>query len=687
LESIDITVVIVNYKVKEYIANLLNSIYKAKGALSVQIIVVDNNSNDESVEFLKKRYPKVTYIENKENLGFGVANNQAINIADGEFTLIINPDTLVSEDTLEVMLSHMRKHPKCGASGCKILNPDGTFAPESKRSVPTLGTAISKVLGLNSIFPKSKVFGSYYLGWIHENEFAHIPVLSGSFMFWRTDVLQHLNGFDERFFMYGEDIDLCYRIQNTEYHIDYVPNTSIIHYKGESTRKGDLKYVRIFNKALYQFFEKHQSKNYSQIFRSLIFTAIWARIFISFIVNNLKSLKALTTDLLLLNFSVIIGFLVRFNLSVEVFTNLQSLKYLWINVLASVFYVTIGGIFDLFRNKQTSISNALKTVFGSYLGIAVITFFVRNLAFSRLALIYGLISAILLFLVQRLMQINLKNTGSKVTGRLKNSKILLVGSESAAEPIKQQIYARPDWNYEIVGVINPDNKAGNYLGSISQLKDLIRGYNVDQVFFLLNSISYKSMLQQISTLQGERAILKLIPDSMDFILGKSNVEYLEQIPLVDIALPYSKGVNRWLKRSVEIIVTSPIIFLLSPLLIFVFSKRSKSSVQIRSVDLITPILKNRKSNIILLIWNVFIGNIHIVGSTLSTNYKSTYLFSPGVIGYAQLNDMRIQNKTDLENYEQYYLQNYSVWLDFDIMMKSIFSEYSVLKNLDEELNS
>lgn len=687
MESIDITVVIVNYKVKEYIANLLNSIYKAKGALSVQIIVVDNNSNDESVEFLKKRYPKVTYIENKENLGFGVANNQAINIADGEFTLIINPDTLVSEDTLEVMLSHMRKHPKCGASGCKILNPDGTFAPESKRSVPTLGTAISKVLGLNSIFPKSKVFGSYYLGWIHENEFAHIPVLSGSFMFWRTDVLQHLNGFDERFFMYGEDIDLCYRIQNTEYHIDYVPNTSIIHYKGESTRKGDLKYVRIFNKALYQFFEKHQSKNYSQIFRSLIFTAIWARIFISFIVNNLKSLKALTTDLLLLNFSVIIGFLVRFNLSVEVFTNLQSLKYLWINVLASVFYVTIGGIFDLFRNKQTSISNALKTVFGSYLGIAVITFFVRNLAFSRLALIYGLIAAILLFLVQRLMQINLKNTGSKVTGRLKNSKILLVGSESAAEPIKQQIYARPDWNYEIVGVINPDNKAGNYLGSISQLKDLIRGYNVDQVFFLLNSISYKSMLQQISTLQGERAILKLIPDSMDFILGKSNVEYLEQIPLVDIALPYSKGVNRWLKRSVEIIVTSPIIFLLSPLLIFVFSKRSKSSVQIRSVDLITPILKNRKSNIILLIWNVFIGNIHIVGSTLSTNYKSTYLFSPGVIGYAQLNDMRIQNKTDLENYEQYYLQNYSVWLDFDIMMKSIFSEYSVLKNLDEELNS
>ena len=191
-KSTDISVVIVNYKVKEYISNLLSSLYKAKGDYRLQIFVVDNNSDDGSIEYLESRYPDVVYIKNEENLGFGIANNQAIRLAEGEFTLIINPDTLVSEDTLEIMVQHMRSNPKCGASGCKILNPDGTYAPESKRSIPTISTAISKVLGLNTIFPKSKVFGSYYLGWIDENETSKIEVLSGSFMFWRTDVLKEM---------------------------------------------------------------------------------------------------------------------------------------------------------------------------------------------------------------------------------------------------------------------------------------------------------------------------------------------------------------------------------------------------------------------------------------------------------------------------------------------------------------
>ena len=171
--------------------------------------------------------------------------------------------------------------------------------------------------------------------------------------------------------MYGEDIDLCYRIQSTDYIIEYVPTTSIIHYKGESTRKGDLKYVRIFNKALFQFFDKHYSSNYSRIFRSLVFTAIWIRILISFVIHNVRSLVSITTDLILLNASVILGFLIRFNFTVEISTNIQSLKYLWINVLASIFYILTGSIFN-FKNKKTSISNAIKSVFGTYVGIILV---------------------------------------------------------------------------------------------------------------------------------------------------------------------------------------------------------------------------------------------------------------------------------------------------------------------------
>ncbi len=685
----DISIVIVNYKVKEYIANLLSSINKAKGELNLEIYVVDNNSEDDSIKYLKSNFPDVNYIENSENLGFGKANNQAIDLVSGEFTLIINPDTLVSEDTLENMVEHMRKNELCGACGCKILNPDGTFAPESKRAVPTLGTAISKVLGLNSIFPESRTFGKYYMGWIDEDETAKVPVLSGSFMFWRTKLLKQLKGFDERFFMYGEDIDLCYRVEDTEYYIEYVPITSIIHYKGESTRKGDLKYVRIFNKALYQFFEKHHSKNYSKLFQFLVFTAIWIRIIFSFIKNNLRSLRVLAIDLVLLNISVILGFMIRFNFSVEVLSNLQNLQYLWINVLASMFYIGISSVFDVFRNKQNSISDTLKVVFGSYLGIAVITFFVRNLAFSRLALIYGLVSAIILFLTYRLIQINRSKTGSKVTGKLKPTRILLVGSNSDADPIKQQIYSRPDWNYEIVGVISVDLKENQqaYLGSVNQLRDLVKAFNIDQVFFVLKSMTYKSMLQHISKLQNERAILKLIPDSMDYILGKSNVEYLEQIPIVDIELSYSREFNKWLKRMMDIFVSLPIVILLTPLIIIGLFRLKKVGKKVYPIELLEFNSENKWINRSLLFWNVLKGKLHLIGSSLGKKSNSTAMYKPGIIGYAQINEKRIKSDTDLENYELYYLQNYSIWFDLDILFKSFFTDYSVLSSLESESKS
>ena len=197
--KVDISIVIVNYKVKEYVSNLLSSIRKAAGEYAVEVFVVDNDSGDDSVSYLQQRHPHVSYIANKDNVGFGKANNQAIKQAKGEFTLIINPDTLVSEDTFSTLISHMRSNPECGAAGCKILNPDGSFAPESKRSVPTIWAALTKLLGLHTLFPKSRLFGQYYLSWLTEDQQAQVPVLSGSFMFWRTDLLQQLGGFDERF--------------------------------------------------------------------------------------------------------------------------------------------------------------------------------------------------------------------------------------------------------------------------------------------------------------------------------------------------------------------------------------------------------------------------------------------------------------------------------------------------------
>lgn len=681
----DITVIIVNYKVKEYIANLLNSIDKAKSGFQLQIIVVDNDSGDDSVTFLKDRFPEVEYIENDTNLGFGKANNQAIRKAQGKYTLIINPDTLVSEDTFSVLVDHMNNNPECGAAGCKILNPDGTFAPESRRSVPTIWTAFSKVMGLNFLFPKSKLFGQYYLSWLEEDEPSRVPVLSGSFMFWRTEVLNKLKGFDEIFFMYGEDIDICYRVQETGFHIDYVPGTSIIHYKGESTKKGNLKYIKIFNNALFLFFEKHHSYKYSFFFKVFIYISIWLKTFISFALTNLKSIGSIASDLVLLNISVILGFLIRFKFSYEVFSNIQNLKFLWINLLASIIYVFIGGMLDLFRSKKDSISNHLKAIVASYTGVAVITFFVRDYAFSRLALIFGLVIALVLMLAFKLIQINRLSGESKVTGRLKRTKIFVVGDEDETSEIKTKIHSRPDWNYEVVGTVAVHEIHEGAIGTTSQLQDLLNAYEVDQVFFVLKSISYKEMLLQISILQANKVVFKLIPDSMDFILGKSNVEYLESIPLVEVGLAYSKGINKFLKRTMDIFISLPLwlslfIFLLP---VRLFTKTGK--VEVNGFRFYENPIKNKWKNRLLLFEFVLVGKLSLVGTPINYREKQESSIKHGLTGLAQINASRIASSEEQENHTLYYLQNYSIWLDIDILIKTFFNRISTLHELQDAL--
>lgn len=663
----------------------MSSISKAKQGFNLEVFVVDNNSEDESVEFLKARFPDVHYIENSENLGFGKANNQAIKQAVGKYTLIINPDTLLGEDTFSVLIKHMEANPKCGAAGCKILNPDGSFAPESKRSVPTIWSSFTKVIGLGSLFPSSKLFSEYYLNWIDEDEQAQIPVLSGSFMFWRSNLLKDLGGFDERFFMYGEDIDLCYRVQETDFHIDYVPKTSIIHYKGESSKKGDLRYIKVFNKALYQFFDKHHSSRYSLIFKVFIYSAIWFKALISLFTNNLRLFGFIASDLILLNISVILGFLIRFQFSYEVLTNLQNLKFLWINLLSSIIYVVVGSFLDLFQTKKDSISNQIKAIIASYSGVALITFFAKELAFSRLALIIGLITALILMLLFKVVQINLSKSDNKVTGKLKRLKILLVGDVEHTSGIKAKIHSRPDWNYEVVGTVGIESSSENDFGELAQLRELIKTYQIDQVFFALSSISYKDMLRHISLLQNERVVFKLVPDSMDFILGKSNVEYLESIPLVEVGLAYSKGINQFLKRALDISIALPgwIVTWLVSLPGHLFSRSEKENI--RGINFFLNPGKHKWKNRTILFWNILKGNMSLVGSPLGAE-KNNSQVKPGMTGPVQMNASRISQGVDLENYELYYLQNYSIWMDIDILLKSLFAETSFSEDLEQAMS-
>ena len=244
-----LSVVIVSYNVRDYLENCLQSVSRALEGIEGEVFVVDNHSDDDSVETVRAQYPWVRLIENQENMGFSRANNIAIREARGEYVLLLNPDTIVEEATLREVLRFMEEHPKAGGAGVMMHNADGALAPESRRALPTPWVSCLKMLGFTK---------RYYMSHLPWDQPGRIEVISGAFCFLRKKALDEVGLLDEDFFMYGEDIDLSYRLMKGGWENWYLPYP-ITHFKGKSTQKSDYRYVHIFYKAMLIFFRKHYS--------------------------------------------------------------------------------------------------------------------------------------------------------------------------------------------------------------------------------------------------------------------------------------------------------------------------------------------------------------------------------------------------------------------------------------------
>lgn len=253
-----LTVVIVSYNVKFYLEQCLNALSRALKGVDAEVYVVDNHSKDESAEYLVERFPSIKMIASPHNLGFARANNMAIRDSQSKYVLLLNPDTVVGEDTVKKALEFMDCHPDAGALGVKMLDTTGAPAKESRRGLPSPMVAFYKMVGLCSRFPKSRRFGRYYMGGLPWDSPAQIEVVSGAFCMLNRKALEQVGCLDEDFFMYGEDIDLSYRILKAGFHNYYLP-AAILHYKGESTQKSSFRYVHVFYEAMLIFFKKHYS--------------------------------------------------------------------------------------------------------------------------------------------------------------------------------------------------------------------------------------------------------------------------------------------------------------------------------------------------------------------------------------------------------------------------------------------
>lgn len=261
-----VSIIIVSYNVRYYIEQCLNSVLRS--VPDAQIFVVDNDSSDGSVEYLRKHFPNIEIIANDFNAGFGCANNMALAKSTGKYILFLNPDTVVAERTIPGCIEYMEAHPETGAVGVRMQYGNGQFALESRRSLPTPSVSFWHMTGLGRLFKRSRLFARYHLTYMDSSKECPIEVVSGAYMFVRKEALDKTGGFDESFFMYGEDIDLSFRILQQGYKNCYLP-LPILHYKGESTNKTSYGYAKVFYDAMIIFFNKHYHR-YSRLFALLV---------------------------------------------------------------------------------------------------------------------------------------------------------------------------------------------------------------------------------------------------------------------------------------------------------------------------------------------------------------------------------------------------------------------------------
>ena len=300
----DLSIVIVNYNVKEFLTQCLESLYRSETDYTFEVIVVDNASTDSGESQITKAFPEVRWIANTENVGFGRANNQGFEAAKGTYTLILNPDTVVQEDTLEVCLNYLKSHPEVGGLGIKGIDGAGQFLPESKRGLPTPMTALWKITGLSRIFPKSAFFARYHMGHLDPDKNHKVDILVGCFMMVPTQLLRAVGGFDPRYFMYGEDIDLSYELLKSGHENHYISDSQIIHYKGESTKRGSLNYVKMFYQAMIIFAKKQFSGSSALAYTLLIYLGIYLRAGLALLARLAKSAATPIIDILLLAFTL-----------------------------------------------------------------------------------------------------------------------------------------------------------------------------------------------------------------------------------------------------------------------------------------------------------------------------------------------------------------------------------------------
>ena len=639
-QKYDLSVVIVNYNVVFFLEQCLNSVFAASKNLNVQIFVVDNNSVDGSINMLKENFSSVVLIENKENVGFSKANNQAIKRANSPYVLLLNPDTVIEEDTFDKCIDFMNSNADCGGLGLRMLDGKGNFLPESKRGFPSPSVAFYKIFGLSYLFPKSQKFGRYHLGFLSEFEVNEVDVLSGAFMLLRKVTLEKVGLLDEQFFMYGEDIDLSYRIKLGGYKNYYFPETKIIHYKGESTKKSSVNYVFVFYKAMILFAKKHFSNKNANLFSFAINLAIYMRASLS-LIN--RFVKKIATPFLnaALTYSALF-FLADYwrNAAIQ-FPEYVFYISIPLYIFVFILFAWLIGVYD------KGIRNHIiwkATIFASIFILVIYALLPKDWQFSRLFIL----TASLVFVVQHylvLMTQNLLKTHKIGLPSTPKKHFAIIGDQAEFIRVKKILELTYPTIESIIGVYI-DKNYEEASGSNLQLNEIIQVHTINEIIYCAKDVSAKDIIEGMTKIESQDIEFKIAQPNTSYLIGSNSIDNSGDFYALNFSA-LSKAENIRSKRLFDFFF-SIILLLLSPILLVIIK------FKVKFISNLFRILSGKKS---------FVGYLNQSDGSKTNLPKIKHgILEP----FSVSEELTIDKKEELN---LLYAKEYSFIFDFEVLVR------------------
>ncbi len=647
----DLSVIIVNYNVKYFLEQCLHAVMKAIHKIEAEVIVVDNNSADGSVQMIAEKFPQVRLIANTINSGFAKANNQAIKLSSARYILLLNPDTVVQEDTFSKCVSYMDAHEKAGCLGVKMIDGKGNFLPESKRSLPTPMVAFYKVFGLSSLFPRSRRFGKYHLGYLSRDEIHEVDVISGAFMFIRRSALEKTGLLDEDFFMYGEDIDLSYRFKLAGFENIYYPATEIIHYKGESTRKSSINYVLVFYRAMIIFARKHFRQSTFRYYSFFIHLAIYFRAGLSIFTRFLTNIITPLLD----GIAVYAGYwflLPLWERSRFGDRGYYPPEYLHIAVPAYILIWIIAIYLSTGYERKIKLFDLLRGVLsGSLFILVVYALLPESWRFSRALILIGTFWVLISTISIRYL---LNTTNRKVFSFeiLKRKKrIIIVGNNQESNRV-YSIIKQTQVLPELIGFVNPGDVriSQDYIGHLGQIEDIAKVNQADELIFCAADMSSRDIIRTMLKFSDSEVEFKIAPPQSLSVIGSNSNDTAGELYVLHFNT-LSRTQNRRRKRYFDILISMVLLAAYPVLLFFVRN----------------PL--NFLGNLVA----ILLGRASWVGYYRSTGGEHPELprIKPGVLTPCDMQQNVNFSPDNIEQINLSYAKDYQIMYDLRIILSNI----------------